>query len=78
MPADWLESDDEFEGVGAHHNNPRYSPVDEDGFDDVTGEPIPGWTTSDKAVTVEEFPEHNPNFPDVNPTTGDERETTNG
>ena len=61
----WLESDDEFEGVGAHRNNPRYTPVDEDGFDDVTGLPIPGW-----------FPPHNPDFPDVNPATGDERETT--
>ncbi len=26
----WLESDDEFEGVGAHRDNPRYDPVDED------------------------------------------------
>ena len=53
MPADWLESDDEFEGVGAHHNNPRYSPVDEDGFDDVTGEPIPGWTPPEQEETTD-------------------------
>lgn len=39
----WLEADGEFEGVGAHRLNPRYAPVDEDGFDDVTGLPIPGW-----------------------------------
>lgn len=26
----WLEDDDEFEGVGAHRDNPRYDPVDED------------------------------------------------
>lgn len=25
----WLEDDDEFEGVGAHPDNPRYDPVDE-------------------------------------------------
>ena len=43
MTAPWLESDDEFEGVGAHRDNPRYSPADEDGYDDVTGLPIPGW-----------------------------------
>lgn len=43
----WLESDDEFEGVGAHRDNPRYDPVDEDGFDDVTGLPIPGWVKPD-------------------------------
>lgn len=43
----WLELDEDFEGVGAHHSNPRYDPVDEDGFDDVTGEPIPGWTPPD-------------------------------
>lgn len=43
----WLEDDDEFEGVGAHRDNPRYDPVDEDGFDDVTGEPIPGWVKPD-------------------------------
>lgn len=48
----WLE-DDEFEGVGAHRDNPRYDPVDEDGFDDVTGEPIPGWVKPDNdAVTA--------------------------
>lgn len=29
MRAPWLESDDEFEGVGAHPLNPRYHPVDE-------------------------------------------------
>ena len=46
----WLESDEEFEGVGAHRDNPRYDPVDEDGFDDVTGEPIPGWTPPDAAA----------------------------
>lgn len=33
----WLESDDEFEGIGAHHDNPRYTPVDEDEYDSVTG-----------------------------------------
>lgn len=60
----WLEDDDEFEGVGAHRDNPRYSPVDEDGFDDVTGEPIGA------------FPEHDGQGPDVNPATGDERKTT--
>lgn len=73
MPAPkhpWLEDDDEFEGVGAHRDNPRYDPVDEDGFDDVTGEPIPGWEPP--------FPPHNPDFPDVNPATGDERKTTEG
>lgn len=59
----WLEDDDEFEGVGAHHDNPRYTPVDEDEYDSATGEPIGG------------FPPHNPEFPDVNPATGDERET---
>lgn len=32
--APWLESDEEFEGVGAHRNNPRYSPVDEPKKDD--------------------------------------------
>lgn len=37
-PAAWLETDDEFEGVGAHHNNPRYTPVDEEGYDPKTGE----------------------------------------
>lgn len=29
MPAEWLEPDDEFEGVGAHRHNFRYDPVDE-------------------------------------------------
>lgn len=29
-PKPWLESDDEFEGVGAHADNPRYDPVDEE------------------------------------------------
>lgn len=59
---EWLEDDDEFEGVGAHHDNSRYSRVDEDGYDDVTGEPIPGWVA--------------PDGPDVDQITGDERETT--
>lgn len=27
--AEFLESDEEFEGVGAHEDNPRYDPVDE-------------------------------------------------
>ena len=26
---EWIESDDEFEGLGAHQDNPRYAPVDE-------------------------------------------------
>lgn len=65
----WVELDSDFEGVGAHRDNPRYDPVDEDGFDDVTGEPIPGWTPP--------FPPHDGQGPDVNPATGDERITTN-
>lgn len=28
--APWLEPDDEFEGVGAHRDNPRYDPADEE------------------------------------------------
>lgn len=28
------EGDDEFEGVGAHPDNPRYDPVDDDEDDD--------------------------------------------
>lgn len=32
--APWLEPHDQFEGVGAHEFNPRYEPVDEDGFDE--------------------------------------------
>jgi hypothetical protein len=28
-PAPWLEDDDEYEGVGAHPDNPRYDSVDE-------------------------------------------------
>ena len=36
----WLESDEDFEGVGAHRDNPRYHPVDEPGFDPKTGLPI--------------------------------------
>ena len=39
-PAPWLESDEEFEGVGAHRDNPRYMPVDEEGHDPVTGAPL--------------------------------------
>lgn len=69
----WLESDDEFEGVGAHRDNPRYDPVDEDGYDDVTGAPIDepgppppppdGWRPFDGSE------------PDVDHDTGDERKT---
>lgn len=33
--APWLESDEEFEGIGAHRNNPRYHPVDEPGYEPV-------------------------------------------
>lgn len=51
----WLESDDEFEGVGAHPDNPRYD----------LG-----------TAVVDAFPAHDPDFPDVDPVTGDERQTT--
>jgi hypothetical protein len=63
----WLEHDDEFEGVGAHHDNPRYTPVDEDEYDSATGERI-------DAGKQETFV-HDPDFPDVDPLTGDEAET---
>jgi len=36
---EWIESDDEFEGVGAHRDNPRYTPVDEPGYNPETGVP---------------------------------------
>lgn len=32
----WIESDEEFEGVGAHPDNPRYDDVDDgEDFDDI-------------------------------------------
>ena len=64
--ATWLEGDDEYEGVGAHHSNPRYAPVDEDGFDSVTGQPL----------SAREVTDPHSEFPDVDQVTGDERETT--
>ena len=46
----FLEADDEFEGVGAHRDNPRF----------------------DLATALEDAAD----YPDVDPATGDERQTT--
>lgn len=37
--APWLEKDDEFEGVGAHRDNPRYDHIPEDVPEDVPEKP---------------------------------------